>query len=114
MEICYGHNGLISFLDLLFTQFPTKEKVKNRFNYYFSLKKQLEQIEENVELEIEKPGGGTVKSRFDWRSVLDNKSEAAVKDKKLASSLLVPNLAPTKSIIFKAKDGEACMLDCVR
>ena len=39
VEICYGHNGLISFLDLLFTQFPTKDKVKNRFNYYFSLKK---------------------------------------------------------------------------
>ena len=41
VEICYGHNGLIDFLDLLFTQFPTKRKGKSRFNYYFAMNKQI-------------------------------------------------------------------------
>ena len=39
VEICYGLNGLIDFLDLLFTQFPSKRQVKAKFNYYFALRK---------------------------------------------------------------------------
>lgn len=41
VEICYGLNGLIDFLDLLFTQFPSKRQVKAKFNYYFALRKQI-------------------------------------------------------------------------
>ena len=45
VELCYGLNGLIDFLDLLFTQFPNKRKVKSKFNYYFAMRKQLQAIE---------------------------------------------------------------------
>ena len=45
VEICYGHNGLLDFLDLLFTQFPSKRQVKAKFNYYFALRKQITAIE---------------------------------------------------------------------
>ena len=39
VEICYGLNGLIDFLDLLFTQIPSKRQVKSKFNYYFAIRK---------------------------------------------------------------------------
>jgi len=39
VELCYGLNGLVDFLDLLFTQFPTKRQVKGKFNYYFAIRK---------------------------------------------------------------------------
>ena len=54
VEICYGLNGLIDFLDLLFTQIPTKRQVKSKFNYYFTIKKQIAAIEQQVLTELSK------------------------------------------------------------
>jgi hypothetical protein len=52
VEICYGNDGLIDFLDLLFTQFPAKRKVKSKFNYYFAMRKQLQAIESDINIEL--------------------------------------------------------------
>ena len=49
VELCYGQNGLIEFLDLLFTQFPQKSAVKQKFNYYFAIRKQLQDIENQIQ-----------------------------------------------------------------
>ena len=38
-DFCYGKDGLIDFLDLLFDQFPTKSQVRDTFNYYFAIRK---------------------------------------------------------------------------
>ena len=48
VELCYGQNGLIEFLDLLFTQFPKRSSVKAKFNYYFAIRKQLQEIEGEI------------------------------------------------------------------
>ena len=39
LELCYGRDGLIDFLELLFSQIPTKKDVKANFNFYYSLKR---------------------------------------------------------------------------
>ena len=52
VEICYGLNGLIDFLDLLFTQFPSRRQVKQKFNYYFAMRKQIQAIEQQVTEEL--------------------------------------------------------------
>lgn len=53
VELCYGQNGLIEFLDLLFTQFPQRSSVKAKFNYYFAIRKQLQGIETQIQNKLE-------------------------------------------------------------
>jgi len=53
VELCYGSNGLLQFLDLMFTQFPDRRYVKLKFNYYFALRKQMQAIEQQIVTELE-------------------------------------------------------------
>ncbi len=43
--MCYGTFGLLDFLDLMFEQFETRRQVRNKFNYYFTIRKQIQAIE---------------------------------------------------------------------
>ena len=47
--LTYGAGGLLNFLDTLFTQLENKQEVHKHFNYYFALKKQIQELEEYVE-----------------------------------------------------------------
>ena len=64
VEICYGLNGLIDFLDLLFTQFPSKRQVKAKFNYYFALRKQIQAIEQQVTDELHQSENKNINNWF--------------------------------------------------
>ena len=76
VEICYGHHGLILFLDLLFTQFPSKRQTKAKFNYYFAMRKQIASIEQHIQDELTH---GKDASKFDkWFDNRSNLLEALV------------------------------------
>ena len=44
--LTYGTSGLLNFMDTLFTQLAARKQVHKQFNYYFALKKQLEEMED--------------------------------------------------------------------
>ena len=67
VDICYGQNGLIDFLQLLFAQFPDKKKVKSKFNFYFVMRKQLQSIEDQISTELHNTD---LKNFLDSRKVL--------------------------------------------
>ena len=47
--LTYGTSGFLNFLDTLFTQLSSRATVHKHFNYYFALKKQLEELEEQTD-----------------------------------------------------------------
>lgn len=53
-QMCYGTDGLLDFLDLMFMQFEHKRQVRMKFNYYFAIRKQIRAIESQIQEEIEK------------------------------------------------------------
>lgn len=52
--MCYGTFGLLDFLDLMFEQFETRRQVRNKFNYYFTIRKQIQAIETQINEELHK------------------------------------------------------------
>ena len=48
MTCTYGKEGFVNFCDQLFSLIPYKSKVYKTFNYFFSLKKQLIAIEDQI------------------------------------------------------------------